>query len=84
MTKCDKCGEEYEIGAWPWCPHEQSRYRVDAFEGYWDENLGSDPIWITSAAQRRKIMDREGLEYKDKFREARKGGGGLFFDMKAR
>jgi len=81
MTKCDSCGNELHIGDWPYCPHGSSRFHVDAFEGYFDEMIDSDPVWITSAHQRRKIMDEKGLEYKEKFRNDRAGALPLFFDM---
>ncbi len=40
---------------------------------------------ITSARQRRKIMDREGFDFvedKDRTNKKRTGGAPLFFDMK--
>ena len=82
--QCDECGAELAIGAWPWCPHGETRFRVDAFEPYFDTDLTADGVWISSASQRRKIMDANGLEYKEKFRNDRKGGFPLFLDMGAR
>lgn len=87
---CDECGGEIHLGDWPFCKgrpeaHVPSRFRVDNFFGYWDENLGTEPIWITSAHQRRKIMDANNIEFKeDSERRVRKGQAPLFFDMKGR
>ena len=81
--RCDACGVEIAIGDWPYCPHGQSRFKVDAFEGYWDENLATDPVWVTSARQRRKIMDANGIDYKadSERRVPKRIGAPLFFDM---
>jgi hypothetical protein len=60
---------------------------VDAFEPYFDENISTEGMWITSAAQRRKYMDANGLDYvedKDRHNKKRSGGAPLFFDMKRR
>ena len=84
MTKCDSCGNELKVGDWPYCPHGTSRYRVDAFDPYFDHDLTPDGVWISSTAQRRKIMDANGLEYKEKFRNHRRGALPLFFDMAKR
>ena len=86
MTKCDSCGAELKIGDYPFCPHGSTRVHVDAFEGYWDDNLAADPVWFTSARQRRQIMDERGFDYlEDKDRNTpkqRSSGRALFFDMK--
>lgn len=84
--KCEKCGEEVEIGAWPFCPHGETRFHVDAFEPYYDEHLSTDGEWITSSRQRQKIMDRNGIDVKTdnphRSRIARGATGqALFFDM---
>ena len=78
---CEECGVELRVGLWPWCPHEESRFRVDAFEPYFDTDLTADGVWISSAAQRRKIMDRDGLDYKERFRNDKKGPLPMIFDM---
>ena len=81
--KCDNCNTEVVVGDWPFCPHGPSRYRVDAFDPYFDTDLTEDGVWISSAHQRRKIMDERGVEYKEQFRNYRKGKSvPLFFDMK--
>jgi len=64
---CTKCGEQYEIGSWPWCPHEDAKnFGEDPLEPYIDEHITDEHpgVLITSRAQRRKIMDRNGLDYK--------------------
>jgi hypothetical protein len=78
-VKCDKCGDELEVGSWPWCPHGKVRFfGDDPIEPYWDEHLTKDGVYITSRAQRRKIMDQRGLvPHKNKYENA----GRLYFDQ---
>lgn len=89
--KCDECGGDISIGTWPFCggdpsKHERSRFEVDHFTPYWDEMLTEDGVMVSSARQRRKIMDANGVEYhKNKFEtKIARGATGkaLFFDMK--
>lgn len=64
MTTCDKCGAEYAIGDWPFCPHGRYRGTVvsDSIPGgQLIENLGPDPIRVYSETERRKIMKARGL-----------------------
>lgn len=79
--KCDKCGEDYGIGDWPWCPHGDGRdFGEEPLEPYVDWNLTDDPegIEIRTRGERRKIMDRNHFEYRPK---AKLPGTTLFFDM---
>jgi hypothetical protein len=87
MTKCSTCGIEYGIGDWPWCPHGDGRgFGEEPLEPYLDEHLTSEVapdesdmpygIEMTTRSQRRKIMDRNELEYRPKVKV-----GTLFFDM---
>jgi hypothetical protein len=82
---CEKCGVELRVGDWPFCPHGGSRWHVDAFEPYFDENLTVEGVWITSATQRRKIMDDAGVDFladKDRRHSKRSGAAPVFFDLK--
>ena len=79
-TKCDSCGEMIQPGHWPFCPHEiltdgKCQLGDEPIEPYWDENLGADPVYITSRGQRRKIMREEGLDYKTTDARRRMSGG---------
>jgi len=83
--KCEKCGEEYKVGEWPWCPHGDGKgFGEEPLAPYLDWQL--DPygpgIEITNRAQRRKEMDKHALDYRDKGkRGGHVPGGRLFFDM---
>lgn len=84
MVKCDKCGRNVEIGAWPWCPHEHvERFGEEPMEPYIDEHLTSEPggIEITTRAQRRKIMAENKMEYRPK---AKLPGSTLYLDLGGR
>ena len=61
---CDLCKQTYTVGEWPWCPHGSAKhFGEDPLEPYVDENLGHEPVEITSRAQRRRIMSQRKLEY---------------------
>ena len=49
---CDPCRGSASFGEEPIAP-------------YWDENLGPEPIHITTRSERRQIMARNNLEYHD-------------------
>lgn len=55
MMICDLCGIELGIGDWPYCPHGPTRQR-EAFKAYLDENISDEPVWITNAGDRNKLM----------------------------
>lgn len=83
-TKCDECGAELsEINLWPFCGGDPTKHAKvtmfgeDPIEGYVDDNLQHDPVEITTRAQRRKIMSKNGLEYRDVSRKKR--GKTLYF-----
>jgi hypothetical protein len=76
---CDDCGKTLSVGEWPWCPHGETRFHVDAFEPYFDEHLSPEGMWITSARQRRKYMDSEGIDFKRKYEKP--PGQTLYFDI---
>lgn len=81
-TTCDSCGLIFAIGEWAWCPHGTPHWAVDYID-YVDDNIGPDPIHFTSRRERRRYMDANGIDFKDKLRDVHKGGSGgrLFFDM---
>lgn len=82
-VKCDVCNESYEIADWPFCPHGKPHYHVDAFEPYWDHNLTPDGVSISSARQRRRIMDENGLVYhKNEFAGSVGDSRRRYFDRK--
>jgi hypothetical protein len=80
MSKCEKCNQEVSIGDWPWCPHgSAANFGEESIEPYWDEMLLPDPVYITSRAQRRAIMSRNGIEYRKKHESP--PGSRVFIDM---
>ena len=80
--KCDSCGSEITIGEWPWCPHGDGRgFGEEPLEPYDDWNITSeaDSVKITTRSQRRKLMDKQGLDYRKK---GHRLGQVMYFDQK--
>lgn len=45
MATCDRCGQVYSIGDWPYCPHGEARtFGNNPFHEYVDENLVPDHL----------------------------------------
>lgn len=65
--RCDKCGEEYEIGAWPFCPHGE--FNPDHLAviddsipgGMVIENMGHEPMTFYSKSEWKAECRRRGL-----------------------
>jgi hypothetical protein len=61
MENCEKCGEAYNIGDWPFCPHGSIR-RGNAFQAYpyKTRNLTADgsEVEVTSGAHERSLMQQ--------------------------
>lgn len=70
LEQCPKCGEFYGVGAFPFCTptsgHGSGTTRINGDEvpggGYWDNNLGKEPVFITHWSQRKQLMDAAGLQ----------------------
>lgn len=63
-TSCEHCGCEYGIGDWPYCPHDRAGHgMLGKFQPYWDEHICPEGAWITSLAERRRIMRERNLDY---------------------
>ena len=66
MTTCDKCGQEILIGEWPFCPHGGNvTFGEDSID-YIDEMIAEEPVHFTSRLQRRRYMDKQGLDFRPK------------------
>ena len=66
MTTCDKCGQEILISEWPFCPHGSNvTFGEDSID-YVDEMIAEEPVRFTSRLQRRKFMDKQGLDFRAK------------------
>lgn len=69
-TICEKCGQELQIGDYPFCPHGSTKSFINRDEipgGVWLENYGPEPIKVYSHSERRRIMAERGLYEKEKF-----------------
>lgn len=45
MATCERCGQIYSIGDWPYCPHGEMRtFGNNPFKEYVDENLAPDHL----------------------------------------
>ena len=69
--KCDDCGGEVNVGDWPFCKGDPSKhvparnFGEEPLEPYWDEHISQDGAYITTRAERRRIMYASDVEYKD-------------------
>lgn len=66
---CLTCGHRFKVGDWPFHdvstpgdPHGRPHGMHD-FHAYMDENLGPEPILVTSLAQRKRLMREQNLDY---------------------
>lgn len=69
MTRtCDKCGEPYAVGEWPWCPHgvpQNFTVQDDSIPGGMViENLSPRPQTFYSKSDFKKAMELAGVEQK--------------------
>jgi hypothetical protein len=60
---CPKCGAHIGIGDWPYCPHGKP-YGMHTFRAYLDQNIAPEPVWITSHAQRKRLLRENSADYK--------------------
>lgn len=68
-TICTYCGKELRVGDFPYCPHGTASPHINGDEcDYWDDNLGPEPIHITSWSQRAQLMKERGLIARDENR----------------
>lgn len=67
---CDKCYQEIELGAWPFCPHGRGTNTVvgdDIPGGRVFENGFSEPTKFYSHSEHRKALADRGLEIRAKW-----------------
>ena len=64
METCDKCGKQYTVGQWPYCPHGTGLGMLGRFAPYIEHNITHEPIEITSLAQRNRLMKEHKLEHR--------------------
>lgn len=64
---CTSCGKVRTPGDWPACPHSrQIDGMLGKFQPYFDEHISERGEWITSLAQRKRLMRINKLDYKGK------------------
>lgn len=61
MTTCSDCGEAYDIGDWPFCPHGRVA-PTKGFEPRFDIGLGRE---VTGWGDIRKAMREQRLDFRD-------------------
>lgn len=64
---CLKCGHEFKVSDWPWCPHDRSSTGTGAIDdtfigGRIYENLGHEPVYVESRSQLKRELAARGLE----------------------
>lgn len=67
--KCDLCGKELKVGDWPFCPHPSTAEgmgMLGKFSPYFDEHVSHSGAWVTSLAQRKRLMKENALDYRGK------------------
>ena len=60
QVKCPKCGEVLELGIWPFCPHGSPQGMLGEYRAHWEDNLGPEPVWVTSLAQKQALLKGDG------------------------
>lgn len=60
MYKCDGCGQDVQIGDWPWCPHGRGDHLVS--HTYWDHTLRAE-VNTGPGGIRAKLMKERHLEH---------------------
>ena len=72
VTTCEKCGVTYAVGSWPFCKggHGRAQSSIQTDEawigGKWIENLGHEPVLVTSRQDLKRQMALHGCEQRIK------------------
>lgn len=61
--KCEKCGTEYTVGQWPFCPHETVSPDNTNFTPYHDISCGRD---FNTRGERREHMKRRKIDWAER------------------
>ena len=62
--QCSRCKKSYDIGDYPFCPHEAVKpgpSRYFRFENYVDGHVAPQPIEVTSPGHRDRLMKEHAL-----------------------
>lgn len=57
---CEVCHKELQVGDWPYCPHGRPNGMLGEYKAHWEDNLGPEPVWVTSLAQKQKLLKGDG------------------------
>jgi hypothetical protein len=68
--RCERCGAEILIGMFPFCRGNASDHgkwygAEEPLSPYWDEHISPEGAEIRTRGERRRLMDRNGLDYHD-------------------
>lgn len=59
LIKCDKCGKEYGVGTWPFCPHpEEVSLVTEKTYPFVTKNFNGEEIEVTSRAHEKALMQK--------------------------
>ena len=65
MSMCEACGQNVQVGEWPWCPHGFATPQVidDTLPGgaRYMHNLGPEPVWVETKTQLTAELKARGL-----------------------
>jgi hypothetical protein len=75
VSTCSWCGQELQVGDWPWCPHGRSKgdehkssYVPDEIPGGLTlENVGPEPVTVYSRTEMNQLFESRGLQRKERF-----------------
>jgi len=62
---CDKCGETYEVGDWPYCPHGITGLVTEKSYPFITKNFNGKPIEVTSRAHEKSLCQQYGQVKRD-------------------
>jgi hypothetical protein len=66
VEKCDKCGKEYTVGAWPFCPHPGGVSLVTSkIYPFTTRAFNGKEIEVTSAAHDKALQQQYGCVKRD-------------------
>jgi hypothetical protein len=71
MDECPTCGQELQIGSWPFCPHPEG-YAVTVIDDTLEGgprviDFGADPVFVSSKSEwKRELAKRPDLVHVDR------------------
>jgi hypothetical protein len=71
-VRCERCGVEYGVGAFPFCKGGHGAYNINVIDDQLEggarffETMGHEPVWIESKSQWRREVAARNLEHVDR------------------